>query len=196
MSEDWRAEAKRALAPRLLLLAAAVGTVSGAGGVAFRLLLNGIQWLAFGSVSEMPVSALAGVPDWRIVAAPALGGLARHRRRRRFVGTRAGRAGPDGAHRAGNDRSLAPRADSRCCGPRRDRDLPAGRGALVPYIAVRTARRCAGARASMQALCWRRDPLSPTRKSALDSSPSSGERKEGLFFAPPLRGSCQARLRA
>lgn len=76
MSEDRRAAAKRAFAPRLLLLAAVVGAVAGAGGVAFRLLLNGIQWLAFGSGSEMLVSALAGVPAWRIVAAPALGGLA------------------------------------------------------------------------------------------------------------------------
>jgi chloride channel protein, CIC family len=72
---DWRAEAERAFAPRLLLLAAAVGALSGIGGVAFRLLLNGTQWLAFGSGSEMLVSALAGVPAWRIVLAPALGGL-------------------------------------------------------------------------------------------------------------------------
>lgn len=73
---EWRAVGKRAVAPRLLLLAAAVGAVAGVGGVAFRLLLNGVQWLAFGSGSEMLLSALAGVPAWRIVAAPALGGLA------------------------------------------------------------------------------------------------------------------------
>jgi CIC family chloride channel protein len=76
MSKDWRAAAKRAFAPRLLLAAAAIGAVAGAGGVAFRLLLNGIQWLAFGSGSEMLVTALASVPGWRIVLAPALGGLA------------------------------------------------------------------------------------------------------------------------
>lgn len=75
MSEDWRAAAKRAFAPRLLVVAALVGAVAGAGGVAFRLLLNGIQWLAFGSGNEMLVSALANVPPWRIVLAPALGGL-------------------------------------------------------------------------------------------------------------------------
>jgi CIC family chloride channel protein len=67
---------KRAFAPRLLLAAAAVGAVAGAGGVVFRLLLSAIQWLAFGSGSEMLVSALAGVPAWRVVLAPALGGLA------------------------------------------------------------------------------------------------------------------------
>lgn len=72
----WREEAKRALAPRLLLFAIAVGAVSGLGGVAFRLALNGVQWLAFGSGSEMLLTALAGVPEWRIVLAPALGGLA------------------------------------------------------------------------------------------------------------------------
>mgnify|MGYP000701334975 CR=1 FL=1 len=44
----WRDEAKRALAPRLLLVAIAVGAVSGLAGVAFRLVLNGVQWLAFG----------------------------------------------------------------------------------------------------------------------------------------------------
>jgi len=69
---DWRAT----FAPRLLLLAAAAGVLAGAAGVGFRLLLNGFQWLAFGSVSEMLVTALAAVPQWRIVAAPALGGLA------------------------------------------------------------------------------------------------------------------------
>jgi CIC family chloride channel protein len=72
---DWRAEGKRALAPRLLLAAAVVGAVAGAAGVGFRLLLNGIQWLAFGSGSEMLVSALADAPAWRIASAPALGGL-------------------------------------------------------------------------------------------------------------------------
>ncbi len=72
----WRDEAKRALAPRLLLAAIAVGAVSGAAGVLFRLLLNFVQWLAFGSGNEMLLSALAGVPDWRIVLAPAIGGLA------------------------------------------------------------------------------------------------------------------------
>jgi chloride channel protein, CIC family len=72
---DWRAEGKRAFAPRLLLLAVAVGAVAGVGGVAFRLLLNGVQWLAFGSGNEMLLSALAGVPAWRIVVSPALGGL-------------------------------------------------------------------------------------------------------------------------
>jgi CIC family chloride channel protein len=72
---DWRAEGKRALAPRLLLAAAIVGAVAGAAGVGFRLLLNGIQWLAFGSGSDMLLTALAGAPAWRIVLAPALGGL-------------------------------------------------------------------------------------------------------------------------
>jgi len=70
------AEIKRALTPRLLLLAAAAGVLAGAAGVVFRLLLNAIQWIAFGSGSEMLLSALAAVPGWRIVLAPALGGLA------------------------------------------------------------------------------------------------------------------------
>ncbi len=76
MTADWRAEAKRALAPRLLLAAVLVGAAAGVAGVGFRLLLNGVQWLAFGSGSEMLLTALAGVPPWRIVFAPALGGLA------------------------------------------------------------------------------------------------------------------------
>jgi CIC family chloride channel protein len=76
VNENWRAAAKRAFAPRLLLTAAAVGVVAGAGGVVFRLLLNAIQWLAFGSGNEMLVTALAGAPAWRTVLAPALGGLA------------------------------------------------------------------------------------------------------------------------
>jgi CIC family chloride channel protein len=76
VSAARREEAKRALAPRLLLAAVAIGAVSGAAGAGFRLLLNGVQWLAFGSGSERLLSALAGVPDWRIVLAPAIGGLA------------------------------------------------------------------------------------------------------------------------
>ncbi|MBL8662538.1 MAG: chloride channel protein [Candidatus Odyssella sp.] len=72
----WRDEAKRALAPRLLLAAIAVGAASGVAGVAFRLALNGVQWLAFGAGGEMLLTALAGVPAWRIALAPALGGLA------------------------------------------------------------------------------------------------------------------------
>lgn len=75
MSAPWRAAARRAFHPRLLLAAGLVGVVAGAAGIAFRLVLNGIQWLAFGSGSEMLLTALAGVPDWRIVLAPALGGL-------------------------------------------------------------------------------------------------------------------------
>lgn len=75
MNAHWRDEAKRAFAPRLLVLAVLVGAVAGAGGVAFRLTLNGVQWLAFGSGNEMLLTALAGVPDWRVVLAPALGGL-------------------------------------------------------------------------------------------------------------------------
>ena len=76
MSAPWRDATKRALAPRVLLLAMLVGAAAGGAAVAFRLALNGVQWLAFGSGNEMLLTALAGVPDWRIVLAPALGGLA------------------------------------------------------------------------------------------------------------------------
>ncbi len=76
MNAAWREAALRAFHPRLLLAAALVGAVAGAAAIAFRLVLSGIQWLAFGSGSEMLVTALAGVPPWRIVLAPALGGLA------------------------------------------------------------------------------------------------------------------------
>lgn len=76
MSAPWREAAAGAFRPRLLLAAALIGLVAGAAGIAFRLVLSAIQWLAFGSGSEMLVTALAGVPAWRIVLAPALGGLA------------------------------------------------------------------------------------------------------------------------
>lgn len=72
----WRIGAAKAFAPGLLLRAAAIGVLAGIGGVAFRLLLSGIQWIAWGSGSEMLVSALAGTSAWRILLAPALGGLA------------------------------------------------------------------------------------------------------------------------
>lgn len=76
MTGGRREAAKRAFHPRLILAAALVGMIAGAAGIAFRLVLNGLQWLAFGSGSEMLVTALARVPEWRIVLAPALGGLA------------------------------------------------------------------------------------------------------------------------
>lgn len=76
MSAARREAARRAFRPRLLLAAALIGLVAGAAGIVFRLVLSGIQWLAFGSGSEMLVTALAGAPQWRIVLAPALGGLA------------------------------------------------------------------------------------------------------------------------
>jgi CIC family chloride channel protein len=76
VSEPFAAGARAAFAPRLLLLAAGVGLLAGLAGVGFRLLLAAIQWVAFGSGSDMLVTALAAVPQWRIVMAPALGGLA------------------------------------------------------------------------------------------------------------------------
>lgn len=70
----WRGRVARAFDPRLLAVAALAGMIAGIGGVAFRLLLSALQWIAFGSGSENLLSALAGAPAWRIVLVPALGG--------------------------------------------------------------------------------------------------------------------------
>jgi chloride channel protein, CIC family len=60
---------------RLAALALVLGAVVGGAIVGFLALIAGVQFLAFGETSERMMSAAAALPGWRIVLAPALGGL-------------------------------------------------------------------------------------------------------------------------
>jgi CIC family chloride channel protein len=62
----------------LFTLAAIGGALAGLGSIAFHFMIAGVQWLAFGSADRAgPLAAVtgSGYPAWRMVLAPALGGL-------------------------------------------------------------------------------------------------------------------------
>src|SRR5581483_9154081 len=63
----------------LFLLAALAGALAGLGSIAFHELIALFQWFAFGTAKPagpLDVIVQPGYPRWRIVLAPALGGLA------------------------------------------------------------------------------------------------------------------------
>ncbi|MBI3726600.1 chloride channel protein, partial [bacterium] len=62
----------------LFLLAALSGLLAGCGSILFHYLIEAIQWLAFGTAAHKgPLAAIQepGYPAWRVLLAPALGGL-------------------------------------------------------------------------------------------------------------------------
>ncbi|WP_207458118.1 chloride channel protein [Azospirillum sp. SYSU D00513] len=59
----------------LALAAIAVGTLAGGGAILFRHAILLVQHAAFGWGEERLASAAAALPAWRVVLAPALGGL-------------------------------------------------------------------------------------------------------------------------
>ena len=58
----------------LVVLASAVGVITGGGAVAFAELINFVQWLALGS-TELPLYVLPQLPWYHVLAAPIVGGL-------------------------------------------------------------------------------------------------------------------------
>lgn len=60
---------------RRAALALVLGALVGGAIVGFLALIAGVQFVAFGETSERMMSAAAALPGWRIVLAPALGGL-------------------------------------------------------------------------------------------------------------------------
>jgi len=59
----------------LLVMAVVLGVASAYGAIGFRYLIGFVQWGAFGTQSEALLDYLVGLPEWRIVLAPAAGGL-------------------------------------------------------------------------------------------------------------------------
>lgn len=59
----------------LSVLAVVMGLAGGCGAIGFRYLIDGFQILLLGFGSEQVLSLIGGVPDWRILLAPAVGGL-------------------------------------------------------------------------------------------------------------------------
>ncbi len=59
----------------LAFLAVVAGGLAGGAVVLFREAIAGIQMLAFGSATEFLAQHARTLPDWRVIAAPAVGGL-------------------------------------------------------------------------------------------------------------------------
>jgi CIC family chloride channel protein len=59
----------------LAMLALIIGTAAGLGEIAFRYLLQGVQFVAFGSSAREILSWAQTLPWWHIVLAPTAGGL-------------------------------------------------------------------------------------------------------------------------
>ncbi len=60
--------------PRFVVAAGVVGVLTGLFSIAFAELIHGVQWLAIGA-PELASYVLPWVPRWRVLAAPAVGGL-------------------------------------------------------------------------------------------------------------------------
>ena len=60
---------------RIAVLSIAIGLAAGYGGIAFRLAIDAVQKLFYGSATAKLASLAAGLPWWHILLAPALGGL-------------------------------------------------------------------------------------------------------------------------
>lgn len=59
----------------LAVLAILVGLAAGVGTILFRLLLGGVQFLAYGFPSERVAGLAAQLPWWHLLLAPTAGGL-------------------------------------------------------------------------------------------------------------------------
>lgn len=60
----------------LALLAAVTGIVVAYAAIAFRLAIDGVQWLGFGFVGELVVTNAGALAWWHILLVPTVGGLA------------------------------------------------------------------------------------------------------------------------
>lgn len=59
----------------LLFLAVGIGAAAGYGALAFRLLVEGLQFLLYGNPADFIASQAARLPWWQVLAVPTLGGL-------------------------------------------------------------------------------------------------------------------------
>ncbi len=59
----------------LSVLAVVIGAASGGAAIVFREAIDGVQWLFYGFGSQNVASLAAELPFWRVLLAPALGGL-------------------------------------------------------------------------------------------------------------------------
>ena len=59
----------------LFFLAVVIGTASGYGALAFRLLVEGLQFILYGNPADFIASQAARLPWWQILIVPTLGGL-------------------------------------------------------------------------------------------------------------------------
>ncbi len=60
----------------LFFLAVSIGTAAGYGALAFRLLVEGLQFVLYGNPADFIASHAAHLPWWQVLAVPTLGGLA------------------------------------------------------------------------------------------------------------------------
>jgi CIC family chloride channel protein len=72
--QSWRRSLRRVQATKLIVLPCITGLLTGAATIAFVELLRLVKWLAIGS-TDLPLRVLPHVPWYRVVLAPALGGL-------------------------------------------------------------------------------------------------------------------------
>ena len=59
----------------LAVMAVVLGVAAAYGAIGFRYLIAFVQWGAFASDAEQLLGSIASLPQWRIVLAPAVGGL-------------------------------------------------------------------------------------------------------------------------
>lgn len=74
IANRWRQSLRRVQATKLIILPCITGALTGAATIGFVELIDLVQWLAIGS-PDLPLRVLPHVPWYRIVLAPALGGL-------------------------------------------------------------------------------------------------------------------------
>ncbi len=60
----------------LFFLAVSIGTAAGYGALAFRLLVEGLQFVLYGNSADFIASHAARLPWWQVLAVPTFGGLA------------------------------------------------------------------------------------------------------------------------
>lgn len=60
----------------LFFLAVSIGTAAGYGALAFRLLVEGLQFVLYGNSADFIASHAAHLPWWQVLAVPTFGGLA------------------------------------------------------------------------------------------------------------------------
>ncbi len=72
--QGWQRALRRVQATKLILLPCITGALTGAATIAFVELINLVQWVMIGS-ADLPLHVLPWVPWYRIILAPAIGGL-------------------------------------------------------------------------------------------------------------------------